>query len=214
LRLLTPTRALGPVGLAVTVVLDGPDEPLSDEAGLCDRDREAPSAAEQLAVQRLERHPAALGGERLAEVARRAREVDGRADRDRMEDFRVDRPPVGVLVTNVSPAANERLIMTGSGRPAARLIVLVRWLRPAAPIGGSLVLLPGQERPRASSPATLRLGTATQEEGRLAGVVSKDAASERCGGLPPVRLEMLGRGHRLEHVDSAFILHLRQQVVG
>ena len=36
--------------------------------------------------------------------------------------------------------------------------------------------------------------------GRLAGVVSKDAASERCGGLPPVRLEMLGRRHRLKHV--------------
>jgi hypothetical protein len=56
------------------------------------------------------------------------------------------------------------------------------------------------ERPRASSTATVRLGTATQGEGGLAGIVSKDAASERCGGLPPVRLEVLGRGHRLEHV--------------
>ena len=37
--------------------------------------------------------------------------------------------------------------------------------------------------------------------GRLAlAVVSKNAASERCGGLPPVRLEVLGRRHRLEHV--------------
>jgi hypothetical protein len=60
----------------------------------------------------------------------------------------------GGLVTNVSPAANERLIMTGSGRSAARLIVHVRWLRPAAPIGGSLVLRAKQGRPRCTGRAS------------------------------------------------------------
>src|ERR1019366_4280346 len=57
-------------------------------------------------------------------------------------------------VPTVSPAANERLIMTGSGRSAARLIVLVRWLRPAAPIGGSLVLRAELGRPRCTGRAS------------------------------------------------------------